>query len=729
MNRTLMKHLLAGMILPALLLAAVLIPPAQAKERYAEQTGKGCVFCHEQSTGGALNTIGIAYIRNGYDYPIPPRVIERARALDAPFHSVLRFVLGYLHLLAGVVFFGAIFYIHIFIRPSRLTGGLPKHERMLGLSCMVVLAVTGGYLTWVRVGRWEQFFDNTFGLMLFIKICLFLLMVALGLLAVTTIHRRMKAEAMAESGDADEDEITGANLSRFDGTGGKPAYVATAGVIYDVTESGKWKDGRHFGKHAAGADLTSALDGAPHGAEVLERFPRVGETGSGGGGETRLSPVRRVFMVFAYANLVIVFLILACIAVWRWDFPVAIVPEKRPEAVAARTCIGCHSANNPGLYADWTRSTHAAAEVNCATCHQTEPGSPLVQKAHLENTEIPIQVVVTPKTCAGCHPDQAAQYARSKHAHTREIMWDIDPWLNDGMNSELERASGCYACHGTRVRLEDGRPVAGTWPNVGVGRVNPDGSRGSCSSCHTRHRFSTAEARKPEACDQCHLGPDHPQIEIYNESKHGTLYHAEGDQWTFLPEDGEWRAGRDFRAPTCAVCHMSAAPGVPQSHDVTERLAWETQAPLTIRPSEFEPFPAPIDWKAARANMHSVCLQCHSNGWANAHFRIYDGVLDHYNETYYLPAKAVMDDLYDDGLLSREPMFDEALEWEFYELWHHEGRRARMGAAMMAPDYAWWHGFYELKHRFGVFMDEAEKLQAGDSPTLFRPFPGKFRPQ
>ncbi|MCF8062216.1 MAG: CopD family protein, partial [Deltaproteobacteria bacterium] len=275
----------AGLIAPALLLGLLLVPSTEAKERYAEQTGKGCIFCHEQSMGGAINATGIAYIRNGYRYPIPPRVIERAQTLDTPFHSVLRFLLGYLHLLAGVVFFGAIFYIHIFVRPSRLTGGLPKHERMLGLSCMAVLAVTGGYLTWVRIGRWEHFFDNTFGLMLFIKICLFLLMVAVGLTAVTTIHRRMKAEAQPGSGNTDEDEITGANLSRFDGSGGKPAYVAAEGVIYDVTESGKWTEGRHFGRHAAGADLTSALAGAPHGGEVLERVPRGGEMGAGGGGE------------------------------------------------------------------------------------------------------------------------------------------------------------------------------------------------------------------------------------------------------------------------------------------------------------------------------------------------------------------------------------------------------------------------------------------------------------
>jgi len=726
-----LKPAALGVVL-VLFLIAGLFSPVQAKERYAEQTDKGCIFCHEQSTGGAINATGIAYIRNGYRYPIPPRILEKAQSLDSPLHKVLRFILGYLHLLAGVVFFGAIFYIHIFVRPSRLTGGIPKHERMLGLTCMGVLAATGAYLTWIRIGNWEHFFDNTFGLMLFIKICLFLLMVALGLTAVTILHRRMREAArtipLSQDAESGVDEINNANLSRFHGSEGRPAYVVVEGRIYDVTESKKWPGGRHFGKHAAGADLTSALKGAPHGPEVLEAFPQVGEMAHEKAGPSHPSPAGRVFVLMTYTNLVIVFLILACIAIWRWGFPVPIVHEKRTEVAAAQGCIGCHRERNPGIYADWAASTHARVGVNCATCHQAFPKSLLTYKAHLENAQTPIHVVVTPKTCAGCHPDQAAQYARSKHAHTREIMWKVDPWLNHGMNNELERTSGCFACHGTQIRLKQGRPVAGTWPNVGVGRVNPDGSLGSCSSCHTRHRFSVAEARRPEACDQCHLGPDHPQIEIYNESKHGTLYHAEGHEWTWSTEDGEWKAGRDFRAPTCAACHISEAGEVRESHDVTERLAWETQAPLTVRPADFKPFPAQTNWKTERAKMRAVCLQCHSEGWADEHFRTYDRIVDLYNQSYYLPAQKVMNELYSSGYLSQAPMFDEALEWEFYELWHHEGRRARMGAAMIAPDYTWWHGFYELKHRFSLLMNEVQKVRRGDPPVVYPEFPGKIRP-
>ncbi|MBN1834958.1 MAG: hypothetical protein JW820_03850, partial [Spirochaetales bacterium] len=224
-------------------------------------------------------------------------------------------------------------------------------------------------------------------------------------------------------------------------------------------------------------------------------------------------------------------------------------------------------------------------------------------------------------------------------------------------------------------------------------------------------------------------GPDHPQIEIYNESKHGTIYHAEGDSWNWRPEDFTWTAGQDYRAPTCASCHMSEAPGVPRSHDVTGRLAWELQAPLTIRPSEFTPFPAPTDWREERDKMRAVCLQCHSREWVDGHFTNTDNVIESYNELYYKPIRAVMDRLYASGALSEDMYFDEELEWEYYEFWHHEGRRARMGAAMMAPDYAWWHGFYEVKHRFLKILDAAGELSPADRGRWLEDFPGRLAPQ
>jgi hypothetical protein len=405
-----------------------------------------------------------------------------------------------------------------------------------------------------------------------------------------------------------------------------------------------------------------------------------------------------------------------------------------PEAVA---CIECHKATNPGLFDDWARSRHASAGITCLDCHLAQPGDTDVAKAHEkyysqkdlpygeQKYKVPITAIVTPKDCSRCHPDEVMQYSKSKHANTLEIIWKIDPWLNKGMNSDNERKVGCFNCHGTIIKLDkNGTVDPATWPNVGVGRLNVDGSKGSCTSCHTRHRFSVAEARMPEACDQCHLGPDHPQIEIYEESKHGTMYHAYKDQYNFNAAPGTWTPGTDYRAPTCAACHMSGSGKVMGTHDVTERLSWETQAPLTIRPKDFKPLPADTDWKVEREKMKNVCRACHGDSWINDFYRGFDKVVEDYNEIYFKPAKKKLGELYEKGLLDKTKFFDERLEVTFYELWHHEGRRARMGTMMMAPDYAWWHGFYECKMHFANFMEEANHLiETGKKAYVAKDFP------
>ena len=73
-----------------------------------------------------------------------------------------------------------------------------------------------------------------------------------------------------------------------------------------------------------------------------------------------------------------------------------------------------------------------------------------------------------------------------------------------------------------------------------------------------RHDFSKAQARQPEACGKCHLGPDHPQKEIYEEYKHGNTYftNIERDEPRRLTR---WVVGEDYSAaPTCATCHLAA---------------------------------------------------------------------------------------------------------------------------------------------------------------------------
>lgn len=411
--------------------------------------------------------------------------------------------------------------------------------------------------------------------------------------------------------------------------------------------------------------------------------------------------------------LMLVVLLSFTVCTLAQDIPTASLKTfklEREMSKEARDCIDCHAKENPGLVGDWIDSRHANMNISCYDCHTALPADSDINKNHYEYSKVPISTIVSPKDCSRCHPSEAAQYEKSKHANTLELIWKIDPWLNDGQNNQIERVTGCQHCHGSIVEGKDGQFSPDTWPNVGVGRVNPDGSKGSCSSCHTRHKFSLAEARKPEACGQCHLGPDHPQVEIFNESKHGAIYNAEGHQWKWDSAPGTWTPGVDYRAPSCSVCHMSAINGVKTTHDVTERMAWETQAPLTVRPSEFKAFPARTDWKEERAKMEKVCYACHSKSWTKGHFDHLDKAVVNYNDNYYKPMKQIIDNLYENKLLDKTKNLDEKLEVEMYELWHHEGRRARFGAAMMAPDYAWWHGFYELKKRSMEIEALAEEL-------------------
>jgi hypothetical protein len=169
---------------------------------------------------------------------------------------------------------------------------------------------------------------------------------------------------------------------------------------------------------------------------------------------------------------------------------------------------------------------------------------------------------------------------------------------------------------------------------------------------------------------------------------------------------------------------MSGAGKVMTSHDVTERLAWELQAPLTVRPSDFAAFPAKTNWGEERKKMQEVCMQCHGKRWTESHFSQMDKTVEEYNEVYFKPAKAKLDELYAKNILDNTRFFDERLEVEYYELWHHEGRRARMGAAMMAPDYSWWHGFYECKKRYNNYMEEANHhLETGKKAYKAKDFP------
>ena len=241
--------------------------------------------------------------------------------------------------------------------------------------------------------------------------------------------------------------------------------------------------------------------------------------------------------------------------------------------------------------------------VGCAECHTQKPED---HKDTFEHNGFSVHIVVTPRDCALCHPVEVQQFDKNLMAHAygnlqnNPVYRDLADAVNgvksmDGLKSTIRRpdletdADSCFYCHGTRIEVKgnetrdthDGEmtfPVLAGWPNHGVGRINPDGSKGACSACHTRHQFSIEMARKPHTCSECHKGPDVPAYKVYSVSKHGNIFSSIGGAWKF--DVVPWVAGKDFTAPTCATCHVSLLTNeegdvlAKRTHQMNDRLAW-----------------------------------------------------------------------------------------------------------------------------------------------------------
>ncbi len=352
-------------------------------------------------------------------------------------------------------------------------------------------------------------------------------------------------------------------------------------------------------------------------------------------------------------------------------------------------CITCHKNENLGLFKQWKNSKHGEAGISCLDCHEADKGD----ADGFEHEGELIATLVTPKDCGNCHEEEAVQTMNSYHAHAGEILESADAFLAHVAGGHPASIAGCESCHGNKVIIDPESPnklSLKSWPNSGIGRLNPDGSKGSCNACHSRHSFSIELARRPENCGKCHLGPDHPQKEIYEESKHGIAYRMYKDEMNM--DRDEWILGKDYyQAPTCATCHMSATIKQKVTHDVGARISWTLRPPI----SKFKD-----NWQTKRDNMKDVCQSCHQKSFVNGHYYQYDALVRLYNEKFAKPATDIYKMIKAKNLLKNKASFSNELDWQYWELWHHEGRRARMGAAMMAPDYTWWHGIYDVAHNF-----------------------------
>ena len=455
-----------------------------------------------------------------------------------------------------------------------------------------------------------------------------------------------------------------------------------------------------------------------------------------------------------------------------------------PLSPQTEACIACHRMFTPGIVQDWLSSRHSRTtpedamkkpflqrrisadkvpedfsgySVGCYECHSRNPEK---HKDNFEHMGFKINVVVSPNDCKTCHPAEADQFSGSKKANAYKNLM-----ANPVYHALVETVTGlkkvesgkitsekptdntlretCLGCHGTKVESRGMKnvttrmgelmfPDLTNWPSQGVGRENPDGSIGACSACHPRHSFSIEVARKPHTCAQCHLEPDVPAWNVYDESKHGNTFFSLEHEWEF--NSVPWTVGKDFKTPTCAACHNSliVSPDgkviAERTHDFGARL-WvrlfgliyshaqpKSGNTTIIKNKDGLPLPTTFTGEPAseyliakpeqemRLNtMKGICNSCHNIDWVNGHFAKLESTARETDEMTLAATKLLLD-AWGSGIEDRTNPFDETIEKMWVKQWLFYSNSVRYSSAMTgAPDYTafkngWWYLSENLNH-------------------------------
>ncbi len=401
-------------------------------------------------------------------------------------------------------------------------------------------------------------------------------------------------------------------------------------------------------------------------------------------------------------------------------------------------CISCHKKVSPGQVKDWSASAHAKNDVTCNVCHGD---------AHTSAKDVAKVVLPDEHKCAECHEEQFNSFKKGKH----QFGWtslNALPVTHLEPDELMEGGKGCGGCHNMGIKTEAQKKEQ---HEKGYRYQN-----NSCDECHTRHTFSKKEALNPRACQQCHMGYDHPQWEMWSSSKHGARYFAKqaGD----LPKDAQ--------APTCQFCHLQDG-----THE--NRTAWgflgvrlpiqdkewaDAQVVLlkalgVLNPETGQPTArleavkavqlARLDqksWEAEREKMIKRCTTCHSEKYARTQLEMGDEMM---KKTTIMLAEAIniVADLYKDGILKKRPgqpfaypdflyfmRTDYAsassdsykgmsknmshIEQVLFEMYMKHRMRAYQGFFHANPDYAYWYGWAMMTKDLGEIKDLAEQMRA-----------------
>jgi hypothetical protein len=414
---------------------------------------------------------------------------------------------------------------------------------------------------------------------------------------------------------------------------------------------------------------------------------------------------------------------------------VAVIAQQAAPAPGA-ACVDCHTRVTPGIVKDWQQSQHNRMDIACDTCHGDQ---------HTNNTDFAKAKIPTPDTCAQCHAERVEQFKKGKHSLAWAAMQAM-PTLHWQPMALIEGMKGCGGCHKIGLKSED--------DIAELRKVGNQFGIASCDACHTRHAFSTQEAKQPQACQTCHMGFDHPQWEMYSSSKHGVRYELK--QLKVMTDS--------VTAPTCQDCHMQNS-----SHEV--RTAWGFLAVRLPLPNDpqwkadqttilqalgvLDPQGNPTarftavkqadlarltqdSWQAERDTMIQTCHRCHSANFARAQLDLGDQVI---RNSDHLMAQAirVVAELYKDRLLPKLKNYDyafpdlltfhdapSAIEQKLFVMFLEHRMRAFQGTYHSSPDYALWYGWSEMQRDLTEIKEMAATLRKG-KPAGMQPKRSEMR--
>jgi hydroxylamine dehydrogenase len=409
----------------------------------------------------------------------------------------------------------------------------------------------------------------------------------------------------------------------------------------------------------------------------------------------------------------------------------------------AATCSPCHAQLNPTIVRQFEASAMGRAgsqnprvvyplrQIGCANCHGTDHDLIMASKGRVPES-----------LCGACHGQIYQEHVLDAgHSYgpgpgKLGTNWERNigvPHYREMPRKVMEM--GCDACH-----AQAGATAEQYWSDREQKYVDTSSLtyRNGCIACHTRHSFDLTEARKPEACHTCHMGPDHPNYEAYESSKHGSIYGARGAAWDWTVPMAEAR----YETPTCAYCHMLYVDGAGArhtSHNMTRKIIWGMGAQAASgQLTDLVALPANA---AKRNEMVKVCLICHSEDKARGYLRSADA---HKlaGDALVVEARGILAGLYEDGLIrpSRRqasagllpgPRFSAVelpggmaqhsptslyydvtpIEREYFDMFFFSALKSYKGAFHMSPDYAWWYGYADELGHLATIRDDAHRLR------------------